>query len=141
MRRYPLLAAALLLAACQLQPAPETPAGAAAERVLATDRDRYAPGDTATLVLTNRFDHELGYNLCPAALDRRDAGRWAPAPEPEDRVCTLELRLLPPGERATYPFPLDPRLPPGEYRFRATVENFADGTRSEHESNAFSVGP
>jgi hypothetical protein len=142
-RALPLLwtAAIATLTACQpaVDPAAREPTITAIDpaRVFATDRDRYAPGDTAHLVLSNHREHTLGYNLCVSVLERRIEDRWVTAPHQEDRVCTLELRTLEPDDTARFAWDLDPRLPDGAYRFRNHFEIMPTGEREEFTTNEF----
>lgn len=92
---------------------------------------------SVALVLTNGSAGAIGYNLCTSGLERRAGEDWQPVPS--DRVCTLELRTLPPGERARYTVELPPGLAPGEYRFHTDVETLATGERSAVRSGAFRV--
>jgi len=83
---------------------------------------RVAPGGPATLTLTNRSDQPLGYNLCPAALERQLGDDWEERPERPAEFCTMELRTLDPGASGTFEHTLPAPLPPGTYRFRVGVE-------------------
>jgi hypothetical protein len=136
-------AAVAALAACQpaIDPVNREPAITAvdADRLFATDRARYSAADTAHLVLTNRLDDMLGYNLCVSVLERRIEDRWVTAPHQEERVCTLELRTLEPGATATFAWDLDPRLPSGTYRFRNHFELMTAGERAEFATNEFAL--
>jgi len=97
-----------------------------------------APGGRVELVLTNGSPGTLGYNLCNSGLERRHGGGWEAVPS--DRVCTRELRTLPPGEQARYPLDLPTGLAPDEYRFLTTLEDMAAGTRDGVASEPFRVG-
>jgi hypothetical protein len=96
-----------------------------------------AAGDTIVLTLLNGSAGDVGYNLCTSALERRTADTWEPVPT--DRVCTMELRLLPPGERATFPLTLPPGAPAGDYSFTTRVEDMAAGTARTVRSNTIRV--
>ena len=91
---------------------------------------------STTLVLTNRSEEPVGYNLCPSALERRSGAGWEPVPS--NRICTMELRTLKPGERIEYAIRL-PATAAGEYRYRTHVEWFKSGTRSSVASQPFHV--
>jgi hypothetical protein len=141
-RRFSILLFLVALG-CQQATAPsDRDAGLGAgdpERVLATEKESYPAGATASLRLTNPFRHALGYNLCHSLLERQSSGAWRTAEFENDRVCTMELRILQPGGTATYDLPLSPRLPAGDYRFRTSVENMSTGTREQVVSNTFPV--
>jgi hypothetical protein len=96
-----------------------------------------AAGDSITLVLENGSPDRIGYNLCTSDLQRSNDGGWETVPS--DRVCTMELRTLPPGERARYPLSLASGLAEGEYRYRTRVERLERGDRSDVPSEVFRV--
>lgn len=104
---------------------------------LSVDAARYAPGDTVELRLDNRTDDRVGYNLCTSALERREGGEWVNVPS--DRVCTMELRLLSAGDRATYPLVLERGLPSGTYRASTVVELPVGGARAWIVSETFEL--
>jgi hypothetical protein len=140
------LLAILLLAAFACQPPAGEPfpteprAAAQPEGMLTTERTNYTAGQTATLRLHNLLDHDIGYNLCFSTLERNVDGAWLDSPIQDDRFCTAELRILPPGETATFDgATLPSNLPPGEYRFRTRVENMNDGSEMQVRSNSFTV--
>lgn len=82
-------------------------------------------GDTATIVLRNNSNSTIGYNLCPSALERKDGEAWQQIPS--DRMCTMELRMLEPGQEARYPYVLPTDLAAGEYRFVTGVNRMPAG--------------
>ena len=82
-------------------------------------------GDTATIILRNNSNVTLGYNLCPTALERKDGEAWQAIPS--DRMCTMELRMLEPGQEARYQYPLPGNLIAGEYRFVTGVNRMPAG--------------
>jgi hypothetical protein len=97
------------------------------------------PGDSLTLTLTlsNESSGPVGYNLCSSRLERSAGNDWEPIRE--NRMCTLELRTLPPGEQTTYSVQLPPDIEPGEYRFATNVQ-MLDGTeRNLVRSTTFRV--
>lgn len=108
---------ALLLTACGTA---SQPGAAPGEAALAISPERPQPGQSLTLMLTNRSTDGIGYNLCTSELVREEASGWVPVPT--DRICTMELRLLNPEEEATFDLDLPPDLPPGTYRFETRVE-------------------
>jgi hypothetical protein len=81
---------------------------------LTLDRGQYAAGDPVTLRIENRSGGGLGYNACTRAVERREGAGWVAVKE--DRICTMELRLLGSGETATERTELPSPLPAGEYR-------------------------
>lgn len=110
------------------------------EGLLSTDRPAYAAGDIATLRLHNIYGDDIGYNLCFSTLERREGDSWVRSEVQDERACTAELRLLPPGESATFDAAIIPAaLPPGEYRFRTRVEHMLDGSELQARSNPFEV--
>jgi hypothetical protein len=96
-------------------------------------------GGEAILSLTNRSDHEIGYNLCPAVLDRRVDGEWERHPEAPAEICTMELRALDPGDSDSYRHTLPATLPAGTYRFALGVEWPLGEGRVELTTEAFEV--
>lgn len=94
-------------------------------------------GDSVELVLENRSSEPVGYNLCVSDLERSRDGDWVPVPE--DRVCTLELRTLPPGEEDRFGLTLLQGLDPGEYRFSTRVERLETGERALLVGEVFRV--
>ncbi|HET6567813.1 MAG TPA: hypothetical protein VFG50_07605, partial [Rhodothermales bacterium] len=67
---------------------------------LTTDAVAYPSGGEVQLQLRNVFNQRIGYNLCFSQLERNVNGTWERVDE--DRNCTAELRLLAPGDTATY---------------------------------------
>lgn len=96
-------------------------------------------GDEVTLVLVNASGEEIGYNLCPSVLDRREGSEWVERPERPAEFCTAELRILAPEDSATYTHTVPPGLPAGEYRFRAFVEAPLGEARVEVASHPFQI--
>lgn len=128
------LALSAVLAAC-------TPAIQASDMntdlALTVQPDPARPGQPVELTLRNGTAADVGYNLCTSGLERRAGESWQAVPS--DRVCTMELRLLPPGDQARYPLDLEPELAPGEYRFRTRVERMQTGDREDVVSRPFQV--
>lgn len=126
---------AVLLCACGPSLQSE---GQAADPILRVEPGTPSAGDTVTLVLDNRSPHSVGYNLCTSVLERSSgAGRQA---VPSDRVCTMELRTLEPGQRARYSMEVPEGLAPGEYVYLANVEVLDTGERRAVRSEPFRVG-
>lgn len=97
------------------------------------------PADAGNVVLTleNGSTQAISYNLCTSALERNTNGSWTAVPE--DRVCTMELRSLTPGNTATFTATLPPGAQAGEYRYSTNVERDAGG-RVTVSSNSVRVG-
>lgn len=133
------LAFALTMVACA-GPEP-TPDGAAPAHGLELRVERAAAerGDEVTITLVNGSEHDVGYNLCPAVLDRRDDEAWVEDPNRPAEVCTMELRVLGPGESAAYRHTVPTALDPGEYRFRVGVEAPLGGDRVVLTTTGFQV--
>lgn len=95
-------------------------------------------GDTIVITLSNQSSGNVGYNLCASGLERRNGSSWVPVPAVPERVCTAELRILPPGTDASFRSVYVTPLPPGEYRVTTGVE-IPVGTRTVVSSNSFTV--
>ena len=89
--------------------------GARDSATLALDHDRYRPGATVNLRITNHTRDTLGYNACTRGLERQTNGNWAAVAEP-GRMCTMELRLLMPNETQTAVTELPDNASSGTYR-------------------------
>lgn len=124
-------ASVVLLLAC----AP-TPDGAGDVR-LNVEPESLSAGDSITLELSNGSAEAVGYNLCTSGLERLSGGEWQAVPS--DRVCTMELRTLPGGERVRYELDLPSDLPAGEYRYRTRVERLDAGEGRMLRSGTFRV--
>jgi hypothetical protein len=128
-------------AGCSLLGAEEFPEGVQ----LRVDENGYDPGDAVTLILANGSDQRIGYNLCTSGLERRTDGSWTPVRSQADEVCTLELRTLPPGERANYETEIPSAtgdgepLPAGRYRYVTDIERMEDNTREPVTTRPFTV--
>jgi hypothetical protein len=126
----------VLVGACARQEAAEGPGGMAELRVAP---EAVGAGDQVMLTLVNRSDGDLGYNLCPAVLDRREGGEWVEERLRPAEVCTMELRVLPAGDSSTYHHTVPSALRAGEYRFRVGIEAPLSGGRVEVASGPFEV--
>jgi hypothetical protein len=94
---------------------------------IAVDSGSLAAGGTLQFRLVNGSMQNLGYNLCTARLERRASSGWTAVVD--DRVCTMELRVLAPGDTARSLRILDRGLESGDYRIVARVhlgETFQD---------------
>src|SRR5205809_5017018 len=105
-----------------------TPAARASERpnprsdevTIALDRGSYKEGATATVRITSHSRDTLGYNPCSnRSVERKEGTRWVTQPEPE-HMCTMELRLLRPGETQTVSVTMPDKLSAGTYRLVLT---------------------
>lgn len=124
----------ILLWACGTS-GPDERSGSAIRLEVELDDPR--PGGGVALLLMNASAGAIGYNLCTSTLERQIGGEWTA--ERSDRICTMELRTLPPGEETQYPYDLPPDLRPGEYRVLAGVELMDGGGRETVVSEAFTV--
>jgi hypothetical protein len=135
MRVPTLIVAAVLLGACTTVPRTMNDG-----IILRHTPEQPAPGDAVMLILDNGSAEVLGYNLCTSTLSRQVGAEWEPLRS--DRVCTLELRSLEPGQQAQFPIDLPHDLAPGTYRFHTTVERFGTGTSQEIAAEPFTIsGP
>jgi hypothetical protein len=124
MRRVlPVLAAVVFMTTSFGGCAPMPPEDGGGGLALRVDQSSYSPGDPAVLTLVNGTAADVGYNLCVTALDRRVGDGWEPEPLPLVEVCTMELRLLGPGQTADFRHTLPRGLQAGEYRMRTGVES------------------
>lgn len=132
----------LLSAACQQATAPTefdpSLGPVASGRMLSSDRSSYSPGASAVIRLRNTTSGPLGYNLCHTTLERSVGTDWRRVDE--DRVCTMELRILQAGATATYEHRLPANLTAGEYRYRTQVEREGAQRMESAVSNTFTVG-
>lgn len=125
--------------ASQCAPPEGSPEGGEAVR-LTVEPGEVRAGDEVTLTLVNGTEHHIGYNLCPAVLDRREGSDWVERPERPAEFCTMELRVLEPGGSTTYPHTVPAGLPAGEYRFRVGVEAPLGEGRLEIATPPFRIG-
>jgi len=116
---------ALALAACGPEPENTDPLGVA---VLEVSPAAPQAGASLTLTLRNEGAEPIGYNLCTSQLQRRAGDDWIEVPE--DRVCTMELRMLPPGGSDSFAMDLPADLAPDEHRYAASV-HLMDSDRME----------
>jgi hypothetical protein len=107
----------LLLSACVSAGEPDRDPGLS----LTIEPAVAAAGQPVTLILNNQTPWPLGYNLCTSLLERESGGSWEPVPE--DRICTMELRLLAPEAESREQIELPSALDPGSYRFSTNVED------------------
>lgn len=106
---------------------------------LAVEPEIAQPGDSVVLLLRNGSGEAIGYNLCTSRLERREDGEWQRLPP--DRVCTMELRTLPPGEEARFPLALPADLDPGSYRYLAMIARLEARSRDTVATERFEVSP
>lgn len=83
---------------------------------LSLDKTEYVPGATAVMTIHSQRADTLGYNPCSnRSVERQSPSGWVVHPEP-NRVCTMELRLLLPGETQTAQTDVPADLAAGTYR-------------------------
>lgn len=131
--RSSLFFAVLFLCSC----GPSFQAGDGPGVTLEVEPRSVSAGASVTLLLRNGTGSDIGYNLCSSALERLDEGSWRPIPS--NRVCTMEIRTLPPGEETRYPLEVPGGLEPGEYRYLTNVEMMDAGDRGPVRSDPFRV--
>jgi hypothetical protein len=132
MRRASAIGVSVLLAACTLPLRTSAPG----EDIELAVEAASAP-DSITLVLRNESSEEVGYNLCPSTLEQRVGAGWQAVLD--ERVCTMELRLLPSGREGRYTVGLPAGLASGEYRYRAAVTRMESGAPVGLTSDVFQV--
>lgn len=97
-------------------------------------------GDTIQLILSNASEHDLGFNLCFAALERGEVVGWISVQRyPDNLFCPDVLSRLPSGASTTYSQVIFPFIEPAVYRFRVTIEWPIDGERVPIISERFRV--
>jgi hypothetical protein len=106
---------------------------------LTTDASNYRPGDQVTLLLMNPSQRQYGYNLCPSRLEHLQEGDWVVVRRSLAEFCTMELRLLDPGQRGSYAFEMDASAPEGQYRVQTSLEDIQSGERMFLTSTTFAV--
>lgn len=89
---------------------------------LTLDRTSYTKDATVTMRIASQRRDTLGYNPCSnRVVERQDAGQWAAYAEPE-RMCTMELRLLMPGETQAATTDLPGNVRAGDHRIVLTLQ-------------------
>jgi hypothetical protein len=101
----------------------------------------FQPGGEVLLVLENHSAGTLGFNLCFHALERHEGGEWVETGAYSDRICTLILHMLEPGETAQQVTELPANLPAGEYRFRVALHLMDEGAFQDQVSQSFTLIP
>lgn len=96
-----------------------------------------AAGQEAVLTLRNGSAGAVSYNLCASTLMRHNGAAWEPIRS--DRVCTMELRVLAPGEEDEFTVTIPTELAPGSYRFETTISDPGDGESESLGSKIFLV--
>lgn len=116
---------------------PSLPQGAGEGVSLRVDPAAVPAGRSVTLILANATAGAVGYNLCSSGLERQTDAEWRAVST--DRVCTMELRTLAPGEEARYPVDLESSLGAGSYRFVTNVEKMEGGGTEVVQSTTFEI--
>lgn len=129
----------LVLAGCGAVPVDGVDDAAADGGAIISTAASYTAGDVGGMTLRNAGERMLGYNACTWTLERGDDGAWRTAPHEDERMCTMELRLLEPGRSVDINFSFDERLPAGEYRLRAWLERMESGGREHVLSRPFAI--
>lgn len=94
---------------------------ASGDVTLTLDATTYKPSAEVRMTIASRARDNLGYNPCGNRVIERQAGTsWVLHPEP-DRVCTMEIRFLRPGETVAATTSLPADLSPGTYRIVLTL--------------------
>src|SRR5690606_15095996 len=114
MMRWLMIPVLALAVACSAEPQP--PQDNPVELLITPEIP--AVGQEAVLTLRNGSTAPVGYNLCTSTLMRHNGSEWEPVPS--DRVCTMELRVLAPGEEDQFTVAMPAELAPGSYRFETT---------------------
>jgi hypothetical protein len=84
--------------------------------MLTLDKTGYAPGASAVMTITSQRADTLGYNPCSSrSVELETPTGWVVHPEP-NRMCTMELRLLQPGETQTAQTDVPADVTAGTYR-------------------------
>lgn len=96
--------------------------------------NRVAPGGTLALTLANRSSAQIGYNLCTSGIQTA-----AGAAVQTDRICTMELRTLEPGDSATYAYELPDDLEPGRYRLTTGATRMDSDSQTTVQTGLFEV--
>jgi hypothetical protein len=134
--RYCLALALLLFSGCSL-----LDENAPSDIDFEVERAAYEAGDAVELVLLNRTEGEVGYNLSCSALERRVGMKWinAYAGSEDGRICLTYLQLLAADTAALYDYPLESWFPSGRYRFKTSVEDTRTGERYALTSPTFKI--
>jgi hypothetical protein len=92
-------------------------------------------GDSVTLTLSNGEAAAVGLNLCTARLIRGASGPGDSVPE--ERMCTMELRILEPGAADSVRLVLPDTLSGPSYHYLLTVERQGAGETVEISTAEF----
>ena len=110
----------LLVAACTTAPVGPPPPASSTIAGVRLSAERVS-SSVIRLALDNGAPHQIGYNLCSSALQRRSGSTWEAVGTGD--ICTMELRTLNPGADATFEKTLPSGLSSGEYRYITNVES------------------
>ena len=122
------LAAAHVLCGC------DALSSSSADVTFHASASEYAPGDTVGVVLENRSDEGVGYNICSAfvGLDRKGRtwkAAWPGLGPGEGAACQSNLNGLAPGGAIEGSVKLPSDLDTGTYRLATEVEVGRDRQR------------
>lgn len=131
----PFLAAGCNSAGPLVDAAPVSSAGL----TLTADKDAYARGETARLVLRNggAATATTGVLEC-AQFERWTGSAWETSPDGNDRACILLAAIVAPGEILTGSVPID--VSAGSYRLTQSVSVEGAGTSVDVSTASFRVG-
>ena len=108
--------------AAKSPPRSNVPAPTGGDVTLRLDQSAYTKGSPLTLTIRNDSRDTLGYNQCSSrTLERKEGfATWVVYPEP-GRMCTMELRLLSPGEMQVVTTDIPSQVSAGTYRLVLTL--------------------
>lgn len=128
-------------AACATNPPVADPGDSRMEGVtVSTTASSYTPGSRVGLRITNNTSSTLGYNACTRTLEHETNGNWNPIPEP-NRMCTMQITLIEPGQTRSDATDLPNSLPVGTYRIVISMSRQEPGASGAimARSNSFTV--
>jgi hypothetical protein len=124
----------MLFGACTTVPADPPPPASSTIAGVRLSAERIS-SSIIRLALDNGAPHQIGYNLCSSALQRRSGSTWEPVGTGE--ICTMELRTLNPGFDATFEKTLPLNMSAGEYRYITNIESPLGAQQAGVASDSF----
>lgn len=112
--------------------------GDAETSALYTSESQYYDTEGVDVMLVNRMDATISYNLCRAALQRKTGGTWSAVSTERDECPSIIFRLAP-TETAAYTFTPEVPLESGQYRFLATVQVGSEKATKTFTSPPFAI--